>query len=62
MILSGNTTPIHFLLKLDAWTVFAFPYAPVTSVPGFLWGYGSGMDFEGIVYIVPAASNHGSIL
>ena len=35
MILSGNTTMIHFLLQLDAWTVFASPYAPVTTEPGF---------------------------
>ena len=34
MILSGNTTMIHFLLKLDAWTVFASPYSPVSSDPG----------------------------
>ncbi len=27
MILSGNTTMIHFLLGLDAWTVFSSPYA-----------------------------------
>ena len=35
MILSGNTTMIHFLLKLDAWTVFASPFAPVTKNPGW---------------------------
>ena len=58
MILSGNTTMIHFLLKLNAWTVFASPYAPVTSDPGFLWGRELGLDFEGLVYIVPAASNY----
>ena len=58
MILSGNTTMIHFLLKLNAWTVFASPYAPVISEPGFLWGRELGMDFNGLVYIVPAASNY----
>ena len=58
MILSGNTTMIHFLLGLDAWTVFASPYAPVSSDPGFLWGSELGMDFSGLVYIIPSASNY----
>lgn len=58
MILSGNTTMIHFLLKLNAWTVFASPYAPVSMNPGFLWGSELGMDFDGVVYIIPAASNY----
>ena len=58
MILSGNTTMIHFLLKLDAWTVFASPYAPVVTDPGFYWGRELGMAFEGLVYMVPAASNY----
>ena len=58
MILSGNTAMIHFLLKLDAWTVFASPYAPVVTDPGFFWGRELDMDFEGLVYIIPAASNY----
>lgn len=58
MILSGNTTMIHFLLKLDAWTVFASPYAPVVSDPGFFGGRELEMDFDGLVYIIPAASNY----
>jgi len=58
MILSGNTAMIHFLLKLNAWTVFAAPYAPVTTDPGFFWGKELNMDFSGLVYIIPAASNY----
>ena len=58
MIVSGNTTMIHFLLKLNAWTVFASPYAPVSAEPGFLWGSELGMAFDGLVYIIPAASNY----
>lgn len=58
MILSGNTTMIHFLLKLDAWTVFASPYAPVVTDPGFFGGQELGMAFAGMVYIIPAASNY----
>lgn len=58
MIISGNTTMIHFLLKLNAWTVFASPYAPVTSDPGILWGRELGMDFQGLLCFIPAASNY----
>ena len=58
MIISCNTTMVHFLLKLNAWTVFASPYAPVTLDPGFFFGQELGMDFSGIIYIVPAASNY----
>lgn len=58
MVISGNTTMIHFLLKLNAWTVFAAPYAPVTTDPGFLWGKELGMDFAGLLYIIPSASNY----
>lgn len=58
MIVSGNTTMVHFLLKLNAWTVFASPYAPVTTDPGWLWGNELGMDFDGLLYFIPAASNY----
>ena len=46
LIVSGNTTMIHFLLKLNAWTVFASPYAPVTLNPGWFWGKELGLDFS----------------
>lgn len=58
MVLSGNTTMIHFLLGLNAWTVFAAPFAPVTTDPGWFWGKELGMEFSGLVYIMPAASNY----
>ena len=58
MILSGNTAMIHFLLGLNTWTVFASPYAPITTDPGWFWGNELGMRFEGAVYIIPAASNY----
>ena len=58
MILSGNTAMAHFLLELDPWTVFAAPFAPVSTDPGFLWGQELGMDFEGLVYFVSSASNY----
>ena len=58
MIVSGNTTMYHFLLKLNAWSVFAAPYAPVTADPGWFWGSELGMDFSGLLYLIPAASNY----
>ena len=58
MVVSGNTTMVHFLLGLNSWTVFAAPFAPVTADPGFLWGHELGMDFEGLLYFIPAASNY----
>ena len=58
MIISGNTTMIHFLLKLDASTVFFAPYAPVSTDPGWFFGTELGMDFSGMIYIIPAASNY----
>lgn len=58
MIISGNTTMIHFLLKLDARTVFFAPYAPVTTAPGWFPGTELGFSFSGICYIIPAASNY----
>jgi len=58
MIVSGNTSMVHFLLGLDGWPVFASPFAPVASDPGFFWGSELGMDFGGLVYLIPAASNY----
>lgn len=58
MTVSGNTTMIHFLLGLNAWTVFASPYAPVSSDPGFLWGSELGLEFHGLLCIIPSASNY----
>ena len=58
MVVSGNTSMIHFLLKLNAWTVFASPFAPVTTRPDWLRGDELGLDFPGMVFIIPSASNY----
>ena len=58
MTVSGNTTMMHFLLGLDAFTVFMSPYATVTTEPGFLPARDLGLDMEGLVYIVPGKSNY----
>ena len=49
---------IHFLLKLDASTVFFAPYAPVSTNPGWFFGHELGLDFSGMIYVIPAASNY----
>ena len=58
MIISGNTTMIHFLLKLDASTVFFAPYEPENMDPGWIKGSDIGLDFYGDIYIIPAVSNY----
>ena len=58
MVVAGNTTMIHFLLGLDAFTVFMSPYATVTTDPGFLPAKDLGFDLSGMVYIVPSKSNY----
>lgn len=58
MVVSGNTTMIHFLLGLNPWTVFSAPYAPVACDPGFFSGTELGLAFPGVVYIVPAIANY----
>lgn len=58
MIVSGNTTMIHFLLGLNPWTVFSAPYAPVACDPGFFSGSELGLSFPGMVYFVPAIANY----
>lgn len=58
MVISGNTTMVHFFLELDAWTVFSSPYAPVTAEPGFFRGRELGLDFAGEVFFMPGISNY----
>lgn len=58
MVISGNTTMVHFFLELDAWTVFSSPYAPVTTEPGYFCGRELGLDFSGEVFFVPGISNY----
>ena len=57
-VVSGNTTMMHFLLGLDAFTVFMSPYATVTTEPGFVPARDLGLAMDGMVYIVPSKSNY----
>ena len=58
MVISGNTTMMHFLLGLDAFTVFMTPYATVTTAPDFLLARDLGLAMDSMVYIVPSMSNY----
>ena len=58
MVVAGNTTMIHFLLGLDAFTVFMSPYATVTTNPGFVPARDLDLALGGMVYLVPAKSNY----
>ena len=58
MVISGNTTMMHFLLGLDAFTVFMSPYATVTTEPGFVPARDLGLSMAGMAYIVPSKSNY----
>jgi len=58
LVVSGNTTMMHFLLGLDAFTVFMSPYATVTTNPGFVPARELGLALSGMVYIVPSKSNY----
>ncbi len=58
MILSGNTTMIHFLLGLDAFGVFQSPYAVETLAPDVCRGEELGLPFKGFVYCYPALANY----
>ena len=58
MVISGNTTMQHFLLGLDAFTVFMSPYATVTTEPGFLPAWELEIPMDGMIYLVPSKSNY----
>ena len=58
MVISGNTTMMHFLLGLDAFTVFMSPYATVTTAPDFFLARELELDMDSMVYIVPSMSNY----
>lgn len=58
LVISGNTTMMHFLLGLDAFTVFMSPYATVTTAPDFLLARDLGLAMDSMVYIVPSMSNY----
>ena len=58
MVVSGNTTMIHFLLGMDAFCVFYTPYAVRADSPGFLRAADLEIPVSGYVYCYPSKSNY----
>lgn len=58
MVVAGNTTMIHFLLGIDAFSVFMSPFAPVFNKMGLIPGHALGLDFSGFIYCIPSAANY----
>ena len=58
MVVSGNTTMIHFLLGMDPFCVFSAPYAVHADRPEFVPAAALGLPLSGYVYCVPGKSNY----
>lgn len=58
MVIAGNTTMIHFLLGIDAFTVFMSPYATIANEPEFVPAGDLGLNMIGMIYIYPSKSNY----
>lgn len=58
IVVSGNTTMIHFLLGIDAFCVFHTPYAVWTDNPGFIPAAEAQMPVCGYMYCFPSKSNY----
>lgn len=58
LILSGNTTMLHFLLGLDAFCVFSSPYAVRTLKPDCYPAKELGFPNLGYVYCFPGQANY----
>lgn len=58
IVVSGNTTMIHFLLGLDAFCVFHTPYAVWADTPGFIPASEAQMPVWGYMYCFPSKSNY----
>lgn len=58
MVVAGNTTMMHFFLGLDAFAVFASPYAPHGLSFDFYTASELGLPQRGYVYCVPGRANY----
>lgn len=58
MVVSGNTTMMHFFLGLDAFVIFASPYAPHATSFDFYCASELGLPQRGYVYCVPCRANY----
>lgn len=58
MVVSGNTTMIHFLIGMDPFCIFSTPYAVRADQPGFLPAWELGLPVKGYVFCFPGKSNY----
>lgn len=58
MVVSGNTTMIHFLIGMDAFCVFSSPYAVRADQPGFYKASELDIPLPGYVYCYPGKANY----
>jgi uncharacterized 2Fe-2S/4Fe-4S cluster protein (DUF4445 family) len=58
MVISGNTTMIHFLIGMDPFCVFSSPYAVRADRPGFLRAAELGIPIPGYLFCYPGKSNY----
>lgn len=58
MVVSGNTTMIHFLLGIDPWPIFEYPFAPVFNHTGYLETRELGLNTSGYLYCMPSVANY----
>lgn len=58
MVVSGNTTMLHFFLGLDGFAVFSTPYAPHATKFDFIPAADLGLPQRGYVYCVPCRANY----
>lgn len=58
MVVSGNTTMMHFFLELDAFAVFSSPYAPHASRFDFYPAIELGLPQRGYVFCTPCRANY----
>ena len=58
MVVSGNTTMIHFLLGIDPWPIFEYPFAPVFNHTGYLEARDLGLNTSGYLYCMPSVANY----
>lgn len=58
LAIGGNTTMIHFLLGIDAWSLFHTPYTPSFNSCGFVQAKDLGLPLNGLVYCFPSVANY----
>jgi len=59
-VLAGNTTMMHFLLALNPWTVFHYPFAPIINEIGFLpaSNFSLPLNQQALLYCFPSVGNY----